>query len=192
MRSSNRWALAAGFAVVLIAAVVPSILAQGKGGTAAPAAAYVPDHAFLVNAATAGLEQVRLARLAVLKAVNPDVKSFAQKLVDERGKANDQLRQLASSKGVKELPSHPDQSTQVVFDSLSKRVGENFDFAYMQRVVEDSQSDVGMFANEAQNGTDADIRQLAANVLPSLREYLRTAQGLSNKIEQHPSRGLAH
>jgi putative membrane protein len=191
MRSSSRWALAAGFAVALIAAAAPAILAQDKGGTAAQAT-YVPDHAFLVTAATAGLEEVTLAKLAVLKATSPDVKSFAQKLADERVKANDQLRQLAVSKGVKDLPSQPDRSTQVVFDQLSQRVGEAFDASYMQRVVEDSLGNVAQFDNEAQHGADADVRQFAANVLPSLREGLRTAQSLSSKIEQHPSRGAAH
>ena len=197
MRSSSRWALAAGLAVVLIAAAAPSILAQGKGasqgkGSTAAPAAYVPDHTFLVNAATAGLEQVRLARLAVVRAANPDVKSFAQKLLDERGKANDQLRQLASGKGVKDLPSHPDRSTQAVFASLDKRSGDNFDVSYIQQTVADLVSDVAQFDGEAQNGADADLRKFAASVLPVLRERLRTAQNIESKIAGRSNREATH
>src|ERR1700726_506084 len=111
MRSPGRFELAASFAILIATAAVP-VLAQGKGSTAGTGekAHYIADHTFLVTAAVAGIEQVRLARLAVLKAANPDVKSFAQKVVDDFGKVNDQLRQLAASKGVKDLPSHPDRS----------------------------------------------------------------------------------
>jgi putative membrane protein len=191
MRSSSRWALAAGIAVVTIAVGAPSILAQGKGSAPAPPA-YVPDHTFLLNAATAGLEQVRLARLAVLRAANPDVKGFAQRLVDERGKANDQLRQLASGKGVKDLPAHPDRSTQALFDSLDKRSGDNFDVSYIQQTVADMVSDVAQFDAEAQNGADADLRKFAASVLPALRERLRTAQAIESKIAGRSNREPTH
>ena len=197
MRSSSRWALAAGLAVVLSVAAAPSIFAQGKGGTqgkgstGAPAA-YVPDHTFQVNAATAGLEQVRLARLAILRAANADVKSFAQKLLDERARANDQLRQLASGKGVKDLPSHPDRSTQAVFDSLDKRSGDNFDVSYIQQTVANLVSDVAQFDSEAQNGADADLRKYAASVLPVLRERLRTAQNIESKIAGRSNREPIH
>ncbi|HEV3074576.1 MAG TPA: DUF4142 domain-containing protein [Thermoanaerobaculia bacterium] len=191
MRSSSRWALAAGLAVVLIAAAAPSsILAQGKGSNPAPA--YVPDHTFLVDAATTGLEEVRLAGLARVRAANPEVKSFAQKLFDERGKANDQLRQLATGKGVKDLPSHPDRSTQALFDSLGKRGGDNFDVSYIQQAVADLGGDVAQFDREAQNGADADLRQYAASVLPVLRERLRAAQGLASKIAGRSNREPTH
>src|SRR5260370_29220983 len=89
MRSSSRWALAAGLAVVLSVAAAPSIFAQGKGGTqgkgstGAPAA-YVPNHTFQVNAATAGLEQVRLATLAILRAANADLQNIPPNPLDAR------------------------------------------------------------------------------------------------------------
>jgi putative membrane protein len=190
MRSSRRWALAAGLAVILTAAIAPSVLAQGKGTTPAPA--YVPDHTFLVNAAISALEEVRLARLALIRAANPDVKSFAQKLLDERVKASDQLRQLATGKGIKDLPSHPDRSTQVVFDSLGKRSGDNFDVSYIRQAVADLVGDVAQFDREAQNGADADLRQYAASVLPVLRDRLRAAQSLESKIAGRSNREPTH
>jgi putative membrane protein len=191
MRSPGRTALAASFAVVLIATATTPILAQAKGGGGGTAV-YVPDHTFLVNAATSGLEQVRLGRLAVLKAKNAGVKSLAQKLVDDYGKANDQLRQLASSKGAKDLPSYPDRSTQAVFDSLEKLAGDDFDVAYIHRAVASQVSNVALFDREAQNGTDADLRQFAASAVAGLRDDLSTAQDLENKIAGRSSRKESH
>jgi putative membrane protein len=184
MRSPGRFALAASFAAILIATAAVPVLAQGKGGTAGSGekAPYIADHTFLVTAAIAGLEQVRLARLAVLNAVNPDVKSFAQKVIDDYGKANDQLRQLAASKGVKDLPAHPDPSTQALFDKLDKIGGEDFDVVYIRQAAEDHRAAVALFANEELNGADADVKHYAATFLPTLRDALTTAQHLEDRI----------
>jgi len=189
MRNPGRLALAASFAAILIAAAVP-VLAQGKGGAAGTGekAPYIADHTFLVTAATTGLEQVRLARLAALNTVNPDVKSLAQKVIDDFGKANDQLRQLAASKGVKDLPAHPDPSTQALFDKLDKVGGDDFDVVYVRHAVEGQRAAVTLFANEALHGADADVKHYAASFLPALREALTTAQHLEERIAGRSSR----
>ncbi len=41
-----------------------------------------------------------MAEMAVTKATNPEVKSFAQKIVADHTKANDELMSLASTKGL--------------------------------------------------------------------------------------------
>jgi putative membrane protein len=184
MRSPGRFALAASFAAILIATAAVPVLAQGKGGTAGSGekAPYIADHTFLVTAAIAGLEQVRLARLAVLNTVNPDVKSLAQKVIDDFGKASDQLRQLAASKGVKDLPAHPDPSTQALFDKLDKVGGDDFDVEYVRHAVEGQRAAVTLFANEALHGADADVKHYATTFLPALRDALSTAQHLEERI----------
>jgi putative membrane protein len=189
MRSPGRFARAASCAAILIAAAVP-VLAQGKGGGAGTGdkAHYVADHTFLASAAVAGLEQVRLARLAVLDATHPDVKSFAQKVIDDYGKANDQLRQLAASKGVKDLPAHPDPSTQALFDKLDKIGGEHFDIVYIRQAAADQRAAVALFANEELNGADADVKHYAATMLAALRDDLTTAQHLEDRIAGRSSR----
>jgi putative membrane protein len=125
---------------------------------------------------------------AVLKAKNAGVKRLAQKLVDDYSKANDQLRQLAASKGAKDLPSYPGRSTQALFDHLDKFSGDDFDVPYVRRVVADQVSSVALFDREAQNGTDADLRQFAASALAGLRDDLSTAQDLEGKIAGRSSR----
>ena len=58
------------------------------------------DRQFIKKAAQGGLAEVQLGQLATEKADSPDVKQFGQKMVDDHGKANDQLKQVASNKGV--------------------------------------------------------------------------------------------
>jgi len=192
MRSPGRFVLLASLAAILAATAAAPVLAQAKGGAASAGEKhYIADRTFLLTAATAALEQVRLARLALLRASDPGVKSFAQKVVDDFGKADDQLRQLAASKGVKDLPTHTDQSTKALFVRLDKLAGANFDVEYIRQVVEDQQTAAAQFRNEAQNGADADVKHFAATFLPTLRDALSTGQGIENRIAERSPTGPA-
>src|SRR6476659_6762106 len=76
-------------------------------GTAKPPSASEPagsltaaDRTFVMEAARGGMAEVEMGRLAVNKASNADVKQFGQRMVDDHGKANDELKGLASRKNV--------------------------------------------------------------------------------------------
>src|SRR5262245_37184740 len=56
-----------------------------------------PDHQFVMEAAMGGMTEVELSKLAVEKATNARVKTFGQQMVTDHGKANDELKTLASS-----------------------------------------------------------------------------------------------
>jgi putative membrane protein len=58
------------------------------------------DKKFVTEAAHGGMKEVELAKLAVTKAASDEVKQYAQRLIDDHTKANDELMQLASQKGI--------------------------------------------------------------------------------------------
>jgi putative membrane protein len=58
------------------------------------------DKSFVMKAAEAGMAEVEMGQLAVKQASNEEVKRFAQRMVDDHGKANTELTQLAQSKGI--------------------------------------------------------------------------------------------
>lgn len=60
---------------------------------------------------------------------------------DDHSKANDQLKQIATSKGVN-LPTALERSTQRELDKLSKMSGAEFDREYMKHMVSDHKKDV--------------------------------------------------
>jgi len=59
---------------------------------------------FAVSAADAGLMEVQLATLALSKATSGKVKEFAQMMLDDHTKANEELKALAQKKNIT-LPS---------------------------------------------------------------------------------------
>jgi putative membrane protein len=96
-------------------------------------------------------------------------------MVDDHSRANDQLRQLASSRGV-ELPTDLDRSARREYDKLSKLSGADFDREYMKHMVSDHKKDVKDFEKEAKSGKDADVKSFAGSTLPTLQEHLQMAQ----------------
>ena len=74
------------------------------------------DKKFIMESLHGGMMEVELGKMAVDKASSADVKQFGQRMVDDHSKANDELMQLASQKGISMPTDHammskPDQST---------------------------------------------------------------------------------
>src|SRR5687767_712828 len=58
------------------------------------------DKEFVSKAGMAGLAEVQMANLALQKAASADVKSFAQRMATDHAKANEELQQFATTKGI--------------------------------------------------------------------------------------------
>ena len=141
------------------------------------------DQTFLKEAAEGGLAEVELGQLAIEKSSNENVKRFAQRMVEDHGKANEDLQQLAAQKGVS-LASEPSAKQKAKKERLSKLSGDEFDRAYMSDMLKDHRADIVAFEQESDSGTDSDIKKFASQALPTLREHLKQAESVTGKIEQ--------
>lgn len=136
---------------------------------------------FVKHAAQGGMAEVSIGKLAADKASDPDVKQFAQRMVDDHSKANADLTGLASSKGI-QLPANPDPQQQALMDRLAKLSGAEFDRAYMEAMVTDHDHDVSAFRTYSQHGTDPDVKAWAARTLPTLEEHQQMAKTTVAKV----------
>ena len=141
------------------------------------------DQKFIKEAAEGGLAEVELGQLATEKGSSDDVKKFGQRMIDDHGKANDQLKQIASSKGV-DLPSEPSAKNKATKDRLSKLSGEQFDKAYMTDMLQDHKIDIAAFRRESTSGRDQDVKSFATQTLPTLQDHLKDAQSIAPKVLQ--------
>ncbi len=139
------------------------------------------DQMFVMKAARGGLAEVELGKLAEDKATNDQVKQFGKKMVDDHGKANDELKSLAQSKNIT-LPSDLSAKDKALHDRLSKLSGAAFDRAYMQAMLKDHREDVNEFRTESRAGSDPEVKQWAAKTLPTLESHLKLAQDDSKAV----------
>ena len=144
------------------------------------------DRKFMEKAAGGGTAEVQLGKLATQKAESDQVKQFGQRMVDDHTKVNQQLRQLASTKGVA-LPASLDKTSQREYDKLSKLSGAQFDREYMNHEVSDHKKDISEFKSEAKKAKDADVKQFASSTLPTLEEHLNLAQA-ADKVARNEAK----
>jgi len=133
------------------------------------------DIEFVLDAAKGGVAEVELGKMAAERAKSDEVKKFAQRMVDDHSKANDQLKTIAESKGIT-LPSEPGAQEKATMKRLEKLNGAAFDRAYMQAMVGDHVKDVNEFKKESNSGRDPQVKSFASSTLPTLEEHLQQAR----------------
>ena len=153
---------------------------QASSSSAGSSQLSAADQAFVKKAAEGGMAEVELGKLATQNGSSDEVKKFGQRMVDDHGKANDQLKQLAGNKGVT-LPTDLSAKDKALKDRLSKLNGEEFDRAYMKNMVRDHKKDVAEFKKESTSAKDNDVKSFASQTLPTLEDHLKEAQSIAPK-----------
>jgi putative membrane protein len=136
------------------------------------------------------MAEIELGKLAQQKAASDQVKQFASRIVDDHSKANEQLKQIASSKGVA-IPSDLDRSTRREIEKLQKLSGAKFDREYMELMVSDHKKDVKEFQAEAKSAKDSDIKNFASSTLPTLEQHLDLAKSTQAVVKSGPDRSAS-
>lgn len=139
------------------------------------------DKDFVIKAGMGGLAEVQMGNLALQKASNADVKAFAQRMVTDHSKANAELAQLATTKGLA-LPTELADAHKSGYEHLNGLSGAEFDKAYMQHMVADHETAVADFDKASTSATDADLKAWAGKTLPALKEHLELAKTTARKV----------
>ena len=179
---NNLLSLAASAALVL--ATVVTAVAAMSGDRSAPTstternstAKSGKEVSFIQKAAEGGKMEVELGNLALQHASSSDVKRFAQRMVDDHTKANQQLDELASKKGIT-LKEREGATAKETMAKLAKLSGEAFDREYARDMVKDHEKDVAEF-QAATKLRDPDVKEFATQTLPTLQEHLEMAKKL--------------
>jgi putative membrane protein len=177
-------------ATLSIAAAPASAADKPKTAHKASAAKALNDAEFMERAAQGNMAEVQLGKIAVQRAENSEVKQFAQRMVDDHTKANDELTQLASTRDVK-MPEDLEPKHKVIMSRLQGLSGADFDRAYMRDMVNDHEHDVALFAQQAKATKDADLKTWIENTLPVLRRHEQMAQNTARTVGSTTAHGSA-
>jgi len=141
------------------------------------------DAKFVEKASQCDANEIALGKVAVAMASSPQVKQFAQKMIDDHTKCCKMLMEAASPKGftcVTEMDAkHKD--LRVKLESMK---GADFDREYMKHVVMGHEMAVKMFQQQAQNGQDANLKAFAAKTLPALQQHQTMAQEIMTGLQK--------
>lgn len=140
------------------------------------------DKEFATKAAQGNMAEVSLGSMAAQKGTSPDVKAFGNRMVNDHGKALDELKQLAANKGIT-LPADVDTGQKATADKLSKYSGKQFDKAYADTMADDHEKDVKEFDKASKNAQDPDLKAWAAKTLPVIQDHFKMAQAMKDKLK---------
>jgi len=161
-------------------------LAASMGAQAQTAKLSGQDKSFLKDAAEGGNAEISASQIALTQSSNADVKTFAQMMVDDHGKAGTELKGLADQKGVK-VSDTPSITKKTEIKLLSERKGSSFDQHYADSIgVKAHQDTIKLFQKEVDKGSDADVKAWASKTLPTLQHHLEAAQALKAKTDAEP------
>jgi putative membrane protein len=141
------------------------------------------DTEFAVAAADAGMAEVQLGQLAQTNASSAAVKQFAQSMIDDHTKANEELKTLAQQKNIT-LPTSLSDKKKKKYDDLAEKRGEDFDKDYIDLMVSDHKDVVDAFEKEADKGKDPDVKTWASGKLAALRHHLEMAQQTQDAVKK--------
>jgi putative membrane protein len=161
-----------------VAAGIQPITADDKKPSEKP----FDDTEFVATAASGGIHEVELGKLAASKAQTTPVKQFAERMVTDHTKANKALQMAAGLAGIA-IPQKMNADHQKEFDRFKNYTGSNFDRDYVTHMVKDHEEDVAAFTRAAKDAKNPQIREFAAKTLPTIKDHLRAVKQLSEQLK---------
>ncbi|MCA4963518.1 DUF4142 domain-containing protein [Pseudomonas sp. Y24-6] len=137
---------------------------------------------FVDNAAAGGIAEIETSRLALEKSSSADIKAFANMMITDHSKANDELAALARKNDI-EVPDTTTLVKQAKEKILEVR-DESFDTAYANNQVKAHEETIELFKKEANTVTDdkvkgaTELKAFAQKMLPALEKHLAEAKKL--------------
>jgi len=113
----------------------PEPASVGTGGAGADVRS---DDDFVPDVALKNMAEVELSRMALQKATNPDIKAFAQKMIDDHSAAADKLKSIVSGQPL-DWPAQLDEKHQEISRDLAKEHGADFEREYVKAMIEGHQ-----------------------------------------------------
>jgi putative membrane protein len=133
------------------------------------------DQKVVAELARANIAEIEAARLALARSHNPQVKAYAQQMIDDHTKALNDIRRLAQDKGVN-VPGNADARHKAQAKTLGKLQGASFDKAYMSQAgVRDHTRVHEALEKHHARVKDQDLKAFIAKMLPTVEQHLHHA-----------------
>lgn len=138
---------------------------------------------FVKNATVSGKFEIESSRVALEKSQNAEVKEFAQTMIDDHIRADQELKSTIpqSSASMVALPEGLDNKHQKMLDKLQNASANDFDDEYIKAQKAAHKEAVSLFSSYAKKGDDAALKDFAGKTLPVLeahQEHVKHLDGM--------------
>lgn len=154
----------------LLAASIFSIALTGTALAADPSSS---TRNFIKNAAIGGTFEVEASKIALGKSQNDKVKQFAQQMIDDHSKGNNELKSTVTKANLDTglIPATLDSEHQKMLDKLNSDSASRFDKDFIRDQQTAHKEAISLFKGYAKTGDNADLKQFAGALLPILKAH---------------------
>ncbi|MBT2792948.1 DUF4142 domain-containing protein [Paraburkholderia strydomiana] len=145
------------------------------------------DQQFMLTAASVGTAEVDLGQLAATRGSSPEVRAFGEHMVIEHTRINAELTRLAEAKHVRLLKAM-DPANHTLYSELSHLSGPRFDREYAISQLHIHRMGNSLYASEAAQGEDADVKAFAARGVLVGQDHLQHAVELAKALPVAPGK----
>ena len=151
---------------------------------------------FRAKATASDAFEILSSKIALTHATNPDLKMFAQMMIDDHTKSTDALVGIGGiSKASLESKMKPggdgkyagndliDSDHANELNSLDSKSNDDFNKTYIDDQVKGHEDAVSLLEDYAKNGDNAKLKAFAHKILPTVKTHLAKARGLQKAIE---------
>ena len=152
----------------------------GAVGTGGAGANLKSDQDFVRDVAIKNMAQVELSRMALDKATNAEVRSFAQSVINEQGAATQTLKNIVAARSL-EWPAELGDKYKEAAGELADKQGADFDRGYLEAMADGQQDFAAKLESRLDVQSLADWKTAAAGrtrstALPEPKDALRDVQ----------------
>jgi putative membrane protein len=144
-------------------------------------AATPAEQEFMIKTAEANLSEIDMARIAMQKTQNDDVKDFANMIQSDHTSALEDLTDLMQDKGMSP-PNVLSPDAKADIEKMTALSGPEMDREFVNSMVADHQKAIEMFRDQVNIAQSPDVRKYADDLLPKLEMHLEKAQKLQSKL----------
>jgi putative membrane protein len=164
-----------GLAAALIVAASTAAASTAVAQTAIPPSA----KDFALSVAQSDQYEIAAAQDASTQSRNPQVRAFAQEMIQDHRRLSESLRQAAAASRL--TPPFPAMSSDqaAMLSALQSLRGADFDKAYAKQQVIAHQAALDVELSYADGGADPVLRRAAQSSLPTIQHHLDMAQQLT-------------
>ena len=163
----------------------PAGLAPGTHETApgVPASGEINqvDRLFVEQFAMGNRAEIEVGKLAMDKAHNGAVETFARRMANDHTQANDRLAELAKRRNIA-LPDAPDTEQETMQQRLRNLSGAEFETAYIESQIKGHQKTATLLEWEIDSGENNQIKRFASQTLPVVFQHLQMAQNIQDQL----------
>jgi putative membrane protein len=134
---------------------------------------------FVTRASNSNLVAIEESRLAIDRAGDPKVKTFARRMVEDHGRAEAELQVAAEGSGAT-VPTTLDEEHQARLTALREKSGADFEKAYVADQGENHSNALTLYGDYMLWGEYEKLHALAIKMIPITEAQLKDAQVLAD------------